>query len=146
MKTLPIHLEDHDIIDVLSVALEELRKLDPEMPMQTVMTFLTIARLDHDHPNGVQMKRLRELVGISQASMSRNTVSLGKGSTRPGHKLILVREDPKHRRRKLVRLSQRGRALMIAITTKVRDAIIDADRRNGDLLAREAENLKTEPS
>lgn len=100
-------------ISILTDALSSFREIDPEMPMQTMITFLVIAGSGEKYPGGMPMTQLRLEVGISQAAISRNTALLSKGTGgRPGHRLILTREDPKHRRRKLVRISQKGLALV----------------------------------
>lgn len=101
-------------------ALGCIRDINPEMPMQTAIIFLLVAKLNDRYSRGIPMKELREMVGLSQASMSRNTTVLGtsrddESSRRYG--LILVREDPNNRRRKLVRLSAKGRRVANEISS-----------------------------
>lgn len=92
--------------------LEEFRKLDPEMPLQTAATFLTIALEE-----GITMKRLGEKLGISQSSCSRNVAVLSKHHrlNKPGHDLVYAAEDPVERRRKIVCLTAKGKRILESI-------------------------------
>jgi len=89
------------VVDII----EELRKLSPEMQIQTAMTLLQVGL-----EPGITMKRLCEKVGISQASISRNVAILGDGlrPEKPGFKLLTAKEDPYERRRKIVTLTPAG--------------------------------------
>lgn len=91
---------------------EELRKFDPEMPAQTVNLFLLVCM----HP-GITQKDLAIRLGVSQASISRNTAALSKVHrlNTPGHDLVVATEDPVERRRKVVHLTPKGRRVMEAI-------------------------------
>lgn len=62
-------------------------------------------------PRPVPQSSVREFLGLSEAGTSRNMAILGAGAsfTMPGPKLIETFEDPDYRRRKLVRLTARGR-------------------------------------
>lgn len=86
--------------------LEELRKIDAEMPLQMATAFLTVASEE-----GITMKRLGEKLGISQSSCSRNVAALSKYHrlNKPGHDLLYATEDPEERRRKIVKLTPKGK-------------------------------------
>ena len=86
-------------------AIEEFRKFDPEMQLQTVLTFIHVAIFP-----GLTMKELSSRVGVAQSSTSRNVASLSKQKKfdKAGHALVIAEEDPRERRRKLVRLTPRG--------------------------------------
>lgn len=61
---------------------------------------------------------LIDLVGVSNAAVSRNITLLGKGSPGdPGMGLVEAFEDEYFRRRKLVRLTTKGKELMKHIVT-----------------------------
>jgi DNA-binding MarR family transcriptional regulator len=86
-------------------ALEAFRQLDPEMPAQTVLTFLTVAT----NP-GIGMSKLAEKLGIAMSSTSRNVFVLSRfkqGQT-PGHDLISSEMDPDNRRAKILTLTPKG--------------------------------------
>jgi|TARA_S200000501_G_C20400691_1_gene559088 DNA-binding MarR family transcriptional regulator len=86
------------------------RHFYPEMQAQTMCIFLQIARV---YPKELPMTELSNLVGITQASCSRN-VALLSSWTRyrtKGPGLIVASEDPFERRAKLVKLTQRGHKL-----------------------------------
>jgi len=85
--------------------LEEFRKFDPEMQMQTAATLLLVAMRP-----GITTKELTGKLGISQASCSRNVAALSKMTRHgePGPDLIVAEEDPRERRRKVMRLTPKG--------------------------------------
>ena len=86
--------------------IEEFRKFDPEMPIQTVAVFLKVANED-----GITMKDLGESLGIPQSSCSRNVAALSKLNrlNKSGHDLVYAVEDPVERRRKIVKLTPKGK-------------------------------------
>lgn len=62
------------------------------------------------------MQDLIELVGVSQSSVSRHIDRLARGRPRePGFGLVEAYEDPDYRKRKLVRLTPRGQALVVEL-------------------------------
>lgn len=95
-------------------AIEEIRKIDPEMQAHTINIFLIVCIT----PN-VTMKALGERLGVANATMSRNIAALGKTHrlNRPGYDLCVAEEDPVERRRKVVNLTAKGK--------RVRDAVLE---------------------
>ena len=88
-------------------AVDLLRNFYPEIQAQTICIFLQIANA---HPKDLPMSELADLVGISQASCSRN-VALLSSWTRyktKGPALVEAFENPFERRAKLVKLTSRG--------------------------------------
>lgn len=94
--------------------LEEFRKLDPEMQLQTAATFMCVALRP-----GITMKEIGDKLGISQASCSRNVAALSKWHrlNKEGHNLVVATEDPTERRRKVVHLTPDGERLARNLTT-----------------------------
>lgn len=92
--------------------LEEFRKIEPDMPLQMAATFLTVA-----NEEGITMKTLGERLGISQSSCSRNIAALSKFHrlNKPGHDLVCATEDPVERRRKIVKLTPKGKRVAEAL-------------------------------
>lgn len=90
---------------VLLAGVEALRRdLDDEVPAQTIACFCQIAMRGE-----MPMYDLIDLMGVSNAAVSRNITKLGNGSPRePGLKLVEAYEDPEWRRRKLVKLTAKG--------------------------------------
>jgi DNA-binding MarR family transcriptional regulator len=90
------------------------RQLDPDMPIQYALSFLTIA--EHE---GLSMGDLAQRLGIAQSSASRNIAALSKWHSfgKEGHDLVAAEEDPRERRRKIVRLTPKGRRLVAALET-----------------------------
>jgi DNA-binding MarR family transcriptional regulator len=93
-------------------SIEELRKLDQEMQMQTAMVFLLVA-----HDEGCNVRDIERQSGLSSASASRNVAALSsfhrKG--RPGHNLIALKPSLEDRRSKQLYLTTKGRAVLKSI-------------------------------
>lgn len=109
-ETTAENLGDGEIsTDRLMRALEVFRELDPDMPIQYALSFLTLAR----NP-GLSIRDLSERLGIAQSSASRNVAALSEWHSfrKPGHDLIQAKEDPRERRRKIVTLTRKGEALL----------------------------------
>lgn len=90
-------------------AVDELRKLDPELQLQTVKVFLLVA----EQP-GILQGDIANLANISQGGSSRNVHALGKRHRKgkPGLGLIAQRSDDEDIRRVRLYLTDRGRALL----------------------------------
>lgn len=86
--------------------IEEFRKIDPDMPLQTAACFLLIAQ-----EPGISIMELSTRMGMAQSTASRNVAVLSEyqKGTKKGHGLVVSKEDPLERRRKLVTLSPKGR-------------------------------------
>lgn len=97
-----------DSLDPLVRAIEAFRTLDPDLPIQYALSFLTIARNE-----GMSIRDLSERLGIAQSSASRNVAALSKWHSfgKAGHDLVHAEEDPRERRRKILSLTPRGREL-----------------------------------
>ena len=105
-----------DEITIVVRILEELRRLDPDMPIQYALSFLTIAQNE-----GLSMGDLAQRLGIAQSSASRNIAALSKWHSfgKAGHDLVEAHEDPRERRRKIVRLTARGHHLVSVLRALV---------------------------
>lgn len=92
--------------------IEEFRKLDPEMPMQMAAVFLLVA-INPD----LTLKNISERLGIAQASASRNVAALSDWhrNKKPGHGLIEARPDPFEMRRKILRLTPKGKRVLDSV-------------------------------
>jgi len=96
-------------LDTVIRLFEAFRALDPDMPIQYALSFLTLARNE-----GLSMGEMAQRLGIAQSSASRNVAALSKWHSfgKAGHDLVEAREDPRERRRKLIRLTPAGRQLV----------------------------------
>ena len=86
--------------------LETFRGLDSEMQMPQAVTLVTIALNE-----GISLTDLTEKTQQATSSASRNVAALSSvhRAGKPGHGLVLNREDPVERRRKQHVLTPKGR-------------------------------------
>lgn len=101
-----------DAVEGLLLCIEELRKFDPDMPIQRAAVFLTIAL--HE---GCTVKQICEWLSLAQTSVSRNVRALGAIDRhgKPGGELVEVLPDPADPRRTIHRLSAKGRRVTASI-------------------------------
>ena len=97
-------------LDRLTAALSAFSVLEPTaLPAHHIQVFLVVAQGEpclYDH--------IEQQLGLSNASVSRtvNALSDTHRTGREGLRLLTVTKDPEERRRYLVSLSSRGRALL----------------------------------
>jgi len=89
--------------------IEEMRKFDTQIEAQAVAVFFFVAI--HGGRDGVAMQTISEELDIAQSSVSRNAYKLGDVNRHKkiGVGLLETFEDPMERRRKLVRLTSKGK-------------------------------------
>lgn len=82
---------------------------------QTAHTFLVVAMQGGECP----MQEIEKQLDMGQATVSRNVAKLGDGLSpdEPGMRLIEAYEDPFWRRRKIVRLTEKGKRFADSLTT-----------------------------
>lgn len=99
----------HDEVATVVQVLEAFRKLDPDLPIQYALSFMTIAQSD-----GISIGELAERLAIAQSSASRNVAALSRWHSfgKAGLDLVQAHEDPRERRRKIVTLTEQGRAFL----------------------------------
>lgn len=85
-------------------------QVDPDMNLQQLHCLLVIAT----EPEGTSLTNIASKVGISMATASRYISALGKidRHRREGLKLVEAFEDPMERRKKIIRLTNKGRAFI----------------------------------
>ena len=89
--------------------IEEMRKFDTQIEAQAIAVFFYVAI--HGGKEGVSMQTISEELDIAQSSVSRNVYKLGDINRHKqiGIRLLEAFEDPMERRRKLVRLTSKGK-------------------------------------
>jgi DNA-binding MarR family transcriptional regulator len=99
--------------------IEEFRKIDPEMPIQRIEVFLTVARSE-----GITYYEVSERVDLALSSVNRNIRDLGdmnrKGQR--GYGLIETRPDPVQTKRKACWLTPKGRRVVRSLASSLGDA------------------------
>lgn len=101
--------EDRQTLSQTLKVLEQFRTLDSEMQMPQAVTLLTIALNE-----GISLTDLTEKTSQATSSASRNVAALSSHhrAGKPGHGLVLNREDPVERRRKQHVLTSKGKAFI----------------------------------
>ena len=105
---MPARAHRDEVATVVHV-LEAFRTLDPDLPIQYALSFMTIAQSE-----GISIGELAERLGIAQSSASRNVAALSRWHSfgKAGLDLVQAQEDPRERRRKIVTLTDKGRAFL----------------------------------
>lgn len=87
-----------------------IREIDAEMPLPQVHCFLIIAEAE----DGLSLTELANKASVGLATASRYVGFLGKINRfrEDGHQLVESFEDPTERRKKIIRLTGRGKALL----------------------------------
>ena len=98
--------------------IEAFRDLSPTMEMQQAAILLQIAL----NPEKYSQKELGEMVNITTSAAQRNVNALGtpRRAGLTGHGLVMETEDLNDTRRKLYRLTAKGRAFAAKITGALR--------------------------
>lgn len=110
-KLTPLSLEKE--CEFLLKAIERFREIDAEMQAQSIAVLLKVAK----HPVPIKMADIAEELGLSQSTVSRNVAYLGDWNRHKtkGHGLLEAYEDPMERRRKLVRLTAKGKRFLMGL-------------------------------
>ena len=105
-------------INLLKI-IEEMRKFDSQIEAQAIAIFFYIGI--HGPQEGVRMQKIAEELDIAQSSVSRNVYKLGDVNRhkKPGIGLLIAFEDPMYRKRKLVRLTSKGKRVFHTLTDLV---------------------------
>jgi len=104
------NINHHEACSQLLMVIERFREIDAEMQAQSIAVLLKVAK----HPVPIKMSEIATELGLSQSTVSRNVAFLGDWNRRKeeGHKLLEAYEDPMERRRKLVRLTAKGKRFL----------------------------------
>lgn len=88
-------------------------EIHEEAALPTIVILAEVAR----KAEGIGMQDLMAATGHSSSTVSRNVELLGSGSiSRRGAGLVETFDDPEYRKRKMVRLTARGRVVLDKIT------------------------------
>lgn len=96
-------MQTHQALSMLS----GVQKIDPEMPLQQVMCLLVIAQSE----DGLSLTDVAKKVGISLTTASRYVSALGKTTRHRTEGLNFIEsfEDPMERRKKIIRITTKGK-------------------------------------
>ena len=102
--------------------LEIFRALDTDMPVGEVVSFLLIALGETSDGGGPTVTEVGQKGGFSLASASRHVKSLGNMDRygKKGHELVTDPRDPKDDRRKVLKLTHKGRTILNQIEAAIR--------------------------
>lgn len=98
------------VLPKLIEAIEAFRRLDPEMPAQTILAFLLVAEA---MPDGALQNELGIRLNLSPSAIQRNITFLSheRSVGVPGHNLVNVEIVPENKRLRRVRLTATGERL-----------------------------------
>ncbi len=100
-------------IHKLTRAVDEFRKLDPQFPVQTMITFMYVAT----HPD-CTLREVEKNCHMSQASASRNVAALGKyhRAGKEGHDLVRPELNLRDTRQHIINLTPKGRLVAASLS------------------------------
>ncbi len=100
----------------LLLVMEEFRKLDAVMPIQTAAAFLHIASASEDG-TPVEMKKIQAALDLSSSSATRNVQALGvrTDDRKSGLDLVCTLPNPDDARSRCVQLTPKGRRVWKSI-------------------------------
>jgi DNA-binding MarR family transcriptional regulator len=99
----------------LLAVIEEFRKLDAEMPAQTIGTLLCVAV-----EPGISVSELAKRLNLKRSAASRNVAALSaqrskSSASRKGYGLIAYKDDPDDSRRWTLHLTEKGEQFVAVI-------------------------------
>lgn len=97
------------------------RKLESDMPIAQAYCFLLIAQYE-----GLSVKELAERANIGMASASRYVAEFSKigGRGREGYGFVDASEDPLERRKKIIKLTPKGKTFVSKLLGEDKNASI----------------------
>lgn len=100
------------VYGTLHLIFEELKKLDPDMPLSLAHTFIAVALKE-----GQTVSELANFCGFSPSNASRNLGRLGEidRNHNAGHGLVELVENPQNRSSKQARLTVKGKRVSASI-------------------------------
>jgi DNA-binding MarR family transcriptional regulator len=100
--------------------IEEMRKFDPLLESQAIAIFFVVC-LDGGE-DGISMQDISEKLDLAQSTVSRNVFKLSftNRHRERGIDLLEAFEDPMERRRKLVKLTAKGRRVYDTLSDLVK--------------------------
>lgn len=119
-KEIEMPLQDH------LKFIQGVSSLEPEMPLQQLHCLLVIAQSEE----GLSLTDIAQKVGIGLATASRYIAALGKQNRHREEGLLLIEsfEDPMERRKKVIRLTKKGK---ITVEKLVGDLNANLPKRQG---------------
>lgn len=127
LRTIQLTNQEHSLLESETIKqelqaakriLDEFRRLDPDMPIQTCLLFILIAQNE-----GSSQSIFEKALGISRSSISRGAARISQygWNSKPGLNLVDMREDPADRRYKVLSLTSTGRQLITQIVKAIRN-------------------------
>ncbi|MCA3650019.1 MAG: winged helix-turn-helix transcriptional regulator [Methylobacterium sp.] len=97
---------------------EAIRDADPGMPITWALMFLNVAKYQDQKKEGLSIRDLSDIVGISYSSVAEIVKKMSSSSHRfpDAVGLLQVKTDALDERRKILKLSSKGQALLRKIS------------------------------
>lgn len=106
-------------LSIVSEALEAFREFtgDGDVQIQTVQVFMRVVMAGGAT---IDYAALEKVTGVSQSAVSRSIKKMSTGPlANPGYGLITVEFDPYDLRRRIIKVSPRGKELVAAMETRM---------------------------
>lgn len=100
-------------LDRLATCIDAAREMEPAFPVQWLAAVLHVAR-NEDKPDGLSVRDLADLLGTSYTTVAEAVKKMAVPSRRfsEASDLLKYEMDPMDNRRKLIRLTSRGRSFV----------------------------------
>lgn len=104
---------DRQALGLLIGSLRRFNQFDTKMQVSTILTLLEIALADKSGED-ISVQEIEKRVGLFSGTASRNVYYWGEGhkAMQGGHEMITIAFDPNDRRRRSLRLTNKGRAFI----------------------------------
>ena len=104
---------DRQVLSLLIAALRRFNQFDTKMQVSTILTMLEIAAADLSGDD-ISVQDIEKRVGLLSGTASRNVYYWGEGhkTMSGGHEMVTIGFDPADRRKRTLRMTNKGRAFI----------------------------------
>lgn len=106
-------LQDRQLLNMLIAALRRFNQFDNKMQVSTILTLLEIAVADAARED-ISVQEIEKRVGLLSGTASRNVYYWGEGhkTMSGGHEMVAIGFDPNDRRKRSLRMTNKGKAFI----------------------------------
>jgi DNA-binding MarR family transcriptional regulator len=113
--------DERQVLSLLIGALRRFNQFDNQMQVSTILTLLEIAHAE-SFGKDISVQDIEKNVGLYSGTASRNVYYWGEGhkAMKGGHEMITVNFDPNDRRKRSLRMTNKGHAFIGDIVNGVK--------------------------